>query len=354
MLLGVNTNWVGNFLKTSVFGTKVGSYRQFNDEYDITVRLPLSSRQDLQDLFNLHVPDIKGNPVPLSSLGTFQYTGGFGQINRVNQKRVVTLTADVAQGKQSSQVLSAVQRILTPKQVKQPGPAAQWFSRTILCAPPAPPLPRGLELPEGYTISYTGENRDMQEGMSFLFGAFLVGLLLIVLILVMEFNTLGVPLIIMTTVPLSLVGVGAGLLLTNTPFVLIMTGVGIISLGGVVVKNAIVMLDFTRKLQRRGLGVMEAAVEAGTIRLRPVLLTAATAVLGLVPMATGISYDFLNRHFVWRSESTEWWKSMANAVIYGLTFATLLTLVIVPVLYTLVYGLLEKWGLGGLRARRPS
>jgi multidrug efflux pump subunit AcrB len=132
---------------------------------------------------------------------------------------------------------------------------------------------------------------------------------------------------------LSLIGVLAGLMLFSMPFSIIMTGVGVISLSGVVVNNAIVLLYYTRQLEERGLGLVEAAIEAGTVRLRPVLLSAVTTILGLVPMATGISYDFHVMGWATRSESSQWWSSMAIAVIFGLAFATALTLIVVPTLY---------------------
>lgn len=303
MRLGVNTAMIGNFLKTAIFGSKVGIYRQFNDEYDITVRLPERQRQNIEDVFRLRVPNSAGAAVPLSSLGDFEYTGGLGNIRRINQKRVVTLTAD-AEGRQSNAVLGDVQ-----KQLKK------------------------LQLPLGYTLEYAGEKEDQDEATAFLSKAFIAALFLIVLILVMQFNTLLVPFIIMTTVILSLVGVFAGLLICRMPFGIIMTGVGVISLAGVVVNNAIVLLDYTRQLERQGMELVAAAVQAGVTRLRPVFLTAVTTILGLVPMATGWSFDF--HKFVWstKSESSQWWASMAIAVIFGLTFATLLTLVVVPTLY---------------------
>lgn len=163
----------------------------------------------------------------------------------------------------------------------------------------------------------------------------MIALLLIVLILVAQFNTLIVPAIIMVTVVLSLVGVFAGLLIHEMPFGVIMTGIGVISLAGIVVNNAIVLLDYTRQLRERGLDLISAAVEAGATRLRPVLLTAITTTLGLIPMASGISYDFHTMSWSTRSESSERWASMAIAVIYGLMFATLLTLVVVPSLYVM-------------------
>lgn len=314
MLLGVNTRIVGNFLKTAVFGSEVGKYRQFNDEYDITVRLPVEQRQDIDQLFRLRVPNNTGQAVPLSSLGEFTYTGGYGTISRINQKRVITLEAD-AEGRLSTEVLADVQAKLA-----------------------------GLELPLGYEIRYAGEKEEQDKATSFLTRAFFVALLLIVLIIVMQFNTLMVPLIIMTTVILSLIGVFAGLLVHAMPFGIIMTGIGVISLAGVVVNNAIVLLDYTIQLRQRGMSLIEACVEAGATRFRPVLLTAGTTILGLVPMAAGVSYDFHTWTWSFRSESSQWWASMAIAVIYGLAFATLLTLVVVPTLYVSLTRLRERIG----------
>ncbi len=156
------------------------------------------------------------------------------------------------------------------------------------------------------------------------------------MILVTQFNSLAVPFIVMTTVALSLVGVLAGLLICDMPFGIVMTGIGCISLAGVVVNNAIVLLDYTRQLQRRGLQLLEAVVEAGQTRLRPVLLTATTTILSLTPMATGVAFDFHKFQWVLKSQSSEWWRGMAVAVIFGLAFATLLTLVVVPTLYLTV------------------
>ena len=320
MLLGVNSAVVGNFLKTAIFGSKVGTYRQFNDEYDITVRLPVSERTNIEDLFRLKVPNETGQPVPLSSLGSFEYTGGFGTIHRVNQKRVVTLTAGT-EGRLSDEVLKDVQRALAR-----------------------------LDLPAGYEIRYAGEKEEQDKATAFLSKAFIIAVLLITLILIAQFNTFTVPAIIMSTVLLSLIGVFLGLIVHHMPFGIIMTGIGVISLAGVVVNNAIVLLDYTRKLQQRGLDLLEAAVEAGATRLRPVLLTAGTTVIGLLPMATGQSFDFHAMRWAGRSQSSEWWASMAIAVIYGLSFATLLTLVVVPTMYVSIYRIAARLGLGGLKA----
>ncbi len=319
MLLGVNASVIGNFLKACVFGWKVSTYRLFNDEYDITIRLPESHRSDIPDILRLQVPNDSGRPVPLSSLGDFRYEGGFGTINRVDRKRVVTLTAD-AEGRLDTEVLKDVQGRLA-----------------------------GMKTPEGYSIRYAGQKEEQDKAMTFLTKAFAFALLLIVLILVAQFNTLSAPFIIMWTIILSMIGVLSGLLICRLPFGIIMTGVGVISLAGVVVNNAIVLLDYTRRLQRRGMDVVAAALEAGATRLRPVLLTAVTTILGLLPMATGISFDFHDMTLATRSESGQFWSSMAIVVIFGLGFATTLTLVVVPTLYVTIYRAAAHFGLGGLQ-----
>ena len=317
MLLNVNTQVIGQFLKTSFWGRKVSTYRQYEDEYDITVRLPPSDRRRIDDLNSLHVPNLDGEPVPLTSLGKFVYTGGRGTIERIDQKRVITVLAD-AEGRLGGDVLADAQQRLST-----------------------------LDLPPGYTINYAGESEKQDEARVFLQKAFAAALMLITLILVAQFNSLRIPVIVMTTVVLSLIGVLLGLLVFRMPFGIIMTGVGVISLAGVVVNNAIVLLDYTRQLQDRGMTLMQASVQAGMTRLRPVLLTAVTTVLGLIPMAAGISFNFRELEWEWGSESAQWWGSMAIAVIFGLTIATILTLVVVPTLYCLLHQRRERLATSG-------
>ncbi len=317
--LNVKTKLIGDFLRTAVFGSEVGKFREYDEDDDITVRLPLSQRENIDDLLRLRVPTLTGDSVPLSSLGEFVYAPGFGTIYHIDRDRVITLTADT-EGRLTSDVLRDVQARLAD-----------------------------FPLPQGCKIEYAGEKEEQDEASAFLAKAFVAAIFLIVIILVMQFNTLTIPLIIMTTVIMSMVGVFVGLLVVNLPFGIIMTGIGVISLAGVVVNNAIVLLDYTRKLQRDGMEMTAAAIEAGVTRLRPVMLTAVTTLLGLVPMALGISFDFHTMELATRSESSQWWQSMAVAVIFGLGFATLLTLVFVPCLYVSLYRLAAKMGLGGLR-----
>jgi multidrug efflux pump subunit AcrB len=318
----LSTDAVGQYLKAGVFGKEVGKFRKFNDEYDITIRMPVEDRRNVQDLLRLHTPNLSGEAVPLSSLGKFDYAGGFGTISRVNQKHAITLSGGV-EGRLEDEVLKDIRKSL-----------------------------KDLKRPIGYEIKYAGKQEEQEKAADFLSKAFVVALLLIVIILLMQFNTLSAPLIIMTTVILSLIGVLTGLLVFNMPFGIIMTGIGVISLAGVVVNNAIVLLDYTRRLQKRGMDVIEAAIQAGATRLRPVLLTAGTTILGLIPLATGVSFDIHTFEIAWRSESSQWWSSMAIAVIFGLGIATILTLVVVPALYVTLYRLASRFGLGGLH--RPG
>jgi multidrug efflux pump subunit AcrB len=195
-----------------------------------------------------------------------------------------------------------------------------------------------LPIPSGYWVEFTGEYEDQIESQEFLIRAFAIALFLIFFILVTLFNSVSQPFIIISSVLLSFGGVFLGLTVINSSFGVIMTGVGVISLAGVVVNNAIVLIDYTNKLVDRGLGLTEAIVSAGATRLRPVVLTALTTILGLIPMVTGVSFDFKRMAISWVSESSQWWQSMAAVVIFGLMIATFLTLVVVPVLYSLVEG----------------
>jgi multidrug efflux pump subunit AcrB len=224
-----------------------------------------------------------------------------------------------------------------------PGPVVRAQAEEIMA---------NLSLPPGFKIRFTGEFEEQQKAEAFLTKAFGAALFLIVLILVSQFNSVAQPLIIMTSIILSLGGVFAGLAFMEMSFGIIMTGVGVISLAGVVVNNAIILIDYTNKLRERGVAVREAIIAAGCTRLRPVLLTAITTILGLLPMVTGISYDFHVMQVSTVSESTQWWKSMASAVIFGLALATILTLVVVPTLYSLVQSTSEAAGKSVRRIRQ--
>ncbi len=306
-LFGLSTDLIGFALKSAYNGLEVSSYREGSDDYDITIQLAESDRKVVDILHELMLPTPSGQMVPLSTVAKITFAGSIGDINRINNERVVTVKANV-------------------DETKVPGAVARARAAELL---------KQFPLPPGYKMTFTGEFEFQQESQAFLTKAFLVALLLIFLILVSMFNSVSQPFIIMTSVILSLGGAFLGLTLFQSPFGIIMTGVGVISLAGVVVNNAIVLIDYTNRLRERGFALKDAVISAGITRLRPVLLTAVTTILGLIPMITGISFDFHKGAISWVSESSQWWQSMAVVVVFGLIVATFLTLVVVPALYFL-------------------
>jgi len=313
-LFGLTTDMIGFALKTAYNGLDVSSFREGDEDYDITVQLPEENRRVTDVLRELMIPTPNSEMVPLSTLATVEYSGSIGDIVRINNERVVTVKANV-------------------DEAKIPGPVARAEAEMLL---------KQFPLPPGYTIRFTGENEFQKESEDFLSKAFVVACFLIFLILVSQFNSVSQPFIIMTSVILSLGGAFLGLALFKQPFGIIMTGVGVISLAGVVVNNAIVLIDYINKLRERGLALKEAVISAGATRLRPVLLTAITTILGLIPMVTGVSFDFRHLSISWVSESSQWWRSMAIVVIFGLMVATFLTLIVVPTLYSFFSRVEEK------------
>jgi len=303
----LSTNAIGFALKTAYNGLDISTYREGDEDYDIVVRLAKADRNVTDVLRKLMIPAPSGQLVPLTSIATIAYVGNLGEITRINHERTVTVKANVDES-------------------KAPGAVVRAQCETLLADFPMPP---------GYRFKFTGEFEFQKESEVFLSKAFLVAIFLIFFILVTLFNSVAQPLIIMTSVVLSLGGAFLGLVVLRSPFGIIMSGVGVISLAGVVVNNAIVLIDYTNNLRQRGLPLIEAVTSAGATRLRPVMLTAVTTVLGLIPMVTGISYDFHIMAISWVSESTQYWRSMAIVVIFGLLIATFLTLVVVPTLYSL-------------------
>lgn len=254
----------------------------------------------------------QGKYVPISSVADVTLSAGFGTITRIDFKRVVNVTAN-AEGRSSVEVMQDVMKIL-----------------------------KDFELPSGYTMNYTGETEDQQEAGMFLGQALLAALFLILMVLLIEFNSVSQTFIILFTIVLSIGGIFWGLVITNTNFGIIMTGIGTISLAGVVINNGIVLIDYTNQLRAEGMAARDAIIRAGAVRFRPVMLTAWTTILGMLPMATGYGIDFKNMKFVTGAEMSQYWGPMANAVIFGLAFSTMLTLIIVPVLYSFTGGGLKK------------
>jgi CzcA family heavy metal efflux pump len=313
---GFDTSTIGMWLRMAIYGLEASKMRADEEEFDITIRLPEDERQRVNLLYQYMLPPPQGGePVPLSALGTIEYAGGKGTIGRKDQRRVITITGDVTQGRGLDKVLEEVQQRVNE-----------------------------IPLPAGYSVNYAGEDEEMQESGAFLSQAFTIALGLILVVLVIQFNSIVLPVIIIFSVVLSLIGVMWGLLLCGMRFGVVMTGVGVISLAGIVVNNAIVLIDCIQQRRADGMNALDALVTAGRLRLRPVLLTAVTTILGLIPMAVGYSLELHEwpPKVVAGAESSQWWAPMAVAVIFGLAVATLLTLILVPVMYSLFSSLADK------------
>ena len=309
--VGADTRTVASTIRTAVAGQIASTIRDGDDEYDIVVSVAPEYRDNLQAVLGLRIPgrlDTSPDtfPVPLSTLASYDLAGGSGSIRHIDQKLVVTISGDIQEGHNENEVRGRV---------------IEYIEKA--------------ELPAGNFLRLGGANDEQRDAQEFLSNAFLIALFLIAIVLVAEFNRFDLPFIILASVILSLIGVLWGLVLTGTPFGVMMTGLGVISLAGVVVNNAIVLLDYVQQLRAQGVEVREALVLAGMTRFRPVILTALTTMLGLIPMAIGLSFDFRELKWIVGSTSAQWWGPMAVAVIFGLAVATVLTLVMVPTMYSI-------------------
>lgn len=310
--VGASTQTVATTVRTAVAGTEASKLRDGEDEYDILVEVAPRFKDDLQAVLGMRIPgriDTSPDtfPVPLSAVASYELTGGSGSIRHIDQDLVVTISGDVEEGFNENEVRQRVQQYMEKR-----------------------------EMPAGHLLRLGGANDEQQNAVDFLSKAFLVAIFLIALVLVTQFNSFATPTIILGSVVLSLVGVLWGLIITGTPFGVIMTGLGVISLAGVVVNNAIVLLEYVEQLREQGVTTRDALVRAGLVRFRPVMLTAATTILGLVPMAVGLSIDVRNMEVIVGSQNAAFWGPMAVAVIFGLLFATVLTLVMVPTFYSIL------------------
>ena len=329
----LSTYSISDALRTSVFGKEVSKYKDGEDEHPIMLRLSEKYRNDENKLINQKVTF--RNPangqivqVPISAVATFNYSSTYSSIRRLDGQRVITLSSNLLDGYNANEIVTELQNEMS-----------------------------SFDLPEGYTYEFTGEQQQQAEDMAFLGGALLLAVFLIFIILVTQFNSIISPFIVILSIVFSLIGVLLGYVITGSTISVIFTGVGIISLAGVVVNNAIVLIDYINLLVRnksddQGLSstdelpyheIKNSIIEAGGTRLRPVLLTAITTVLGLIPLALGINFNFftliseLDPQYFSGGDNTAMWGPMAWTIIYGLTFATFLTLVVIPVMYWLAY-----------------
>jgi multidrug efflux pump len=331
----ISTYDIANAIRTSVYGAEVSTFKEGEDEYPIFVRLDERYRYDVDNLLNQKVTfrspaTGKISQVPISAVADVDFSSTYSSIKRKNLKRAITIYSDVVQGYNANEIIAELTDLM-----------------------------KVYPLPAGYSWEFTGEQQQQAEDMGFLMTAFSVAIFAIFLIIVAQFNSLASPVIIALSILFSTIGVFLGYVFTGRTISVIFTGVGIVSLAGVVVNNAIVLIDYIKLLIRRRLDqqgqdkiydlpqeqIKEDIIQAGGTRLRPVLLTAITTVLGLIPLAIGFNFNFFTlitetdpRIFI-GGDNTAIWGPMAWTVIYGLIFATFLTLVVVPVMYWLAYRL---------------
>lgn len=334
--LGVAAGQIGQQLRRSLFGEKAGIYKQDGEDYDINVRFDKEDRNDKDVLLDQYIvfrDQATGRikEIPVSAMVEVDNSVSFSAIKHKELRRVVTVYSAVLAGYNANEVVDHVKQSI------------EGFN----------------DFPRGVTYKFTGEVAEQEKNMSFLLGALATALGLIVFLLVLQFNSISNPLIILLSIFLSFTGVLYGISIFQMPFVIMMTMMGIISLSGIVVNNGVVLIDYTQLLiarKKEELGIpfdqmlprieaREAIVLGGAARLRPVLLTAITTILGLIPLATGLNINFFTLITDWNAniyvggDNVIFWGPLAWTVIFGLTFATFLTLVIVPACFYLVYRL---------------
>ncbi|MCG7921388.1 MAG: efflux RND transporter permease subunit [Candidatus Thiodiazotropha lotti] len=303
---GASVSMLGSAVQMITTGIKVTEYRpdDTDDEVDIRIRFPYSER-NLGQLDQLKVSTVKGM-VPISNFVTLQPAAKSGNLRRVDAQRVITIQADVEEGLLPDNQLKGLQQLIADAD-----PDAM------------------------VKISFKGEDEDQREAMTFLMGAFISAIFLMALILVIQFNSIYQAFLVLSAIVFSTAGVLLGLLITAQPFGVVMVGLGIIALAGIVVNNNIVLIDTYNRLRREGLDSFNAALTTGRRRLRPVFLTAFTTVLGLMPMVLAMNIDLIHRSISFGAPSTQWWTQLASAIAGGLSFATLLTLILTPCLLVL-------------------
>ncbi|MBL0741319.1 efflux RND transporter permease subunit [Chryseolinea lacunae] len=316
---GISTMKIGSILNTAIYGLEVSRFRDVNDDYPIELRIKESQRNDINTLMNLPITyrDMSQGgvvrQVPLSAFATIEYSNSFAGIKRIDQKRVITLSSNVLSDFNPNETVAAIQESL-----------------------------KSLSKPDGISIKMTGEQENQKETSDFLGVAGMVALGLIFMILVIQFNSTSKPLIILLEIVFSVIGVLIGFSLFKMEISIVMSGVGVMALAGIVVRNGILLVEFTDLLISQGIELKAAIIEAAKTRMTPVLLTAMAATLGLIPLAVGFNIDFvtlfteLNPHIFFGGDNVAFWGPLSWTMIFGLIFGTFLTLFMVPVMYLLV------------------
>lgn len=316
---GVTVAQVAMEIRTALFGKEVSKFRDKNDDAPIQLRLKEMDRHKVEELLNLEISFMdmatgQFKQIPISSIASTKYGTSINSINRKNQKRLITLSSDVSAGANAAAIMGDIQKIAA-----------------------------SLEKPEGYEFSFTGDQEAMNETIDFFGVAFPAALAFMFLILVTQFNSAVKPVLIFSTVLFSLIGIALGFGLFKMTMSVVMSGVGIFALAGIVVRNGILLVEFIDELRTRGYDVVHAAIEGGATRLTPVILTALSAILGLIPLAIGLNMDFeslfshFDPKFFLGGDNVAFWGPLAWTMIFGLIVATFLTLLVLPTLYVLAY-----------------
>lgn len=316
--LGISTAQVGMALRTAIYGIEASKFKEGEEEYPIMIRLKEKYRDRIDVLLSqtITVPGNNGpsKKIPISAVADVVNRTSYGGITRIDNKRVITLSSNVLSGYNANQIIRTISRQLP-----------------------------GFPLKEGYSVKFTGEQDMQAETGSYMVKALFIAVALILIILVAQFNSLSKPLIIILQIFFSFTGVFLGFAIFGMDISIMMTGMGIIAVAGIVVKNGIILVDYTDKLIARGEKKMDAIIRAGRTRLTPVLLTALSTILGLLPLAIGMNINFvtlfknLNPQFYFGGDNAAFWHSLAMTIIFGLTFATILTLIVVPAMYKIIY-----------------
>ena len=306
---GISNVQIGTAIRTALLGSPISTFREDEDEYDVRLRLQQKDRSNITDLMNMTVATPTGN-IPISAVAIPRFESSYGAINRIDLERVVTLSSNVLSGYNANEINTQIRESL-----------------------------QDFEIPQGYEISLTGEQEEQAETGQFLMVALLAAVGLIFLILVAQFNSIGKSLIIMSQVIFSLIGVFIGFATFGMDISVVLTGMGIIAVAGIVVKNGIILIDYIDILRNEGSSLKDAVIEGGATRLNPVLLTAASTILGLIPLAIGLNIDFyglfasFEPNLYFGGDNASFWGPLAWTIIYGLGFATFLTLFLVPSMY---------------------
>ncbi len=313
---GVSTGQIGQEIRTAVYGYETSKFRDLNDEYPIMVRYQRNQREDVNALRNLDLTfrDMnmggKIRQIPISTFANVHYGRTYGAITRLNEKPVIIISSNVLGGFNPNNVVTQVTAAI-----------------------------HSYQAPAGVDIELTGEQQDQKETGAFLGRAFMISIMLIFLILITLFNSISKPFIILTEVIFCVVGIMLGYAITKMDISIVMSGIGFVALAGLVVRNGILLVEFTDMLMDQGMSVKEAVVEAGKIRMTPVILTAIATILGLIPLGLGLNIDFgtllsdLNPHLYFGGDSVAFWGPLSWTMIFGLSFAVFLTLILVPIMY---------------------